>query len=167
MFKRCWLTNKAYLSAIAVTNISQSFYLQDGGKKSTGIDMEQNYVTVTVCIDKKNQTVTVSECCLIKLFRCILFENRGDSGPGAKNVPSSRFCCVSTEWRWLRDDKCMFICFATMPACDGQTGGRRIAAHSALCRIASCGNDDKRAYITPHGSSAARLHSSVARSNSD
>jgi len=23
------------------------FYLQDGGKKSTGIDMEQNYVTVT------------------------------------------------------------------------------------------------------------------------
>ena len=116
---------------------------------------------------QKNQTVTVSECCLIKLFRCILFENRSDSGPGAKNVPSSRFCCVSTEWRWLRDDTCMFICFATMPACDGQTGGRRIAAHSALCRIASCGNDDKRAYITPHGSSAARLHSSVARSNSD
>jgi len=116
---------------------------------------------------QKNQTVTVSECCLIKLFRCILFENRSDSGPGAKNVPSSRFCCVSTEWRWLRDDTCMFICFATMPACDGQTGGRRIAAHSALCRIASCGNDDKRAYITPHGSSAAHLHSSVARSNSD
>jgi len=24
------------------------FYLQDGGKKSTGIDMEQNYVTVTL-----------------------------------------------------------------------------------------------------------------------
>ena len=27
-----WLTNKAYLSAITVTNISQEFYLQDGGK---------------------------------------------------------------------------------------------------------------------------------------
>jgi len=27
-----WLTNKAYLRAIAVANIYQSFYLQDGGK---------------------------------------------------------------------------------------------------------------------------------------
>jgi len=27
------------------------FYLQDGGKKSTGIGMEQNYVTVTRCIN--------------------------------------------------------------------------------------------------------------------
>jgi len=27
-----WLTNRAYLSAIPATNISQSFYLQDGGK---------------------------------------------------------------------------------------------------------------------------------------
>jgi len=26
------MINKAYLSAITVTNISQSFYLQDGGK---------------------------------------------------------------------------------------------------------------------------------------
>ena len=26
------LTNKAYLSAITVTNIYQSFYLQDGGR---------------------------------------------------------------------------------------------------------------------------------------
>jgi len=26
------------------------FYLQDGGKKSTCIGMEQNYVTVTLCI---------------------------------------------------------------------------------------------------------------------
>ena len=27
------LTNKAYLSAVTVTDISRSFYLQDGGKK--------------------------------------------------------------------------------------------------------------------------------------
>jgi len=27
-----WLTNKAYLCAITVTNISESFYLQDGDK---------------------------------------------------------------------------------------------------------------------------------------
>jgi len=27
-----WLTNKAYLSGVTVTNISQSFYLQDGDK---------------------------------------------------------------------------------------------------------------------------------------
>jgi len=34
-----------------VTNISQSFYLQDGGEKQlTGIDKEQNDVTVTLCI---------------------------------------------------------------------------------------------------------------------
>ena len=33
-----------------VTHISQSFYIQDGEKKSTGIDMEQNYVTVIPCI---------------------------------------------------------------------------------------------------------------------
>jgi len=39
-----------FISSITVTNISQSFYLQDGGKKSTGIDVEQNYVTVTLCI---------------------------------------------------------------------------------------------------------------------
>ena len=43
-----WLNIKAYLSAITATNISQSFYLQDGGKKSTGIDMEHNYATVTL-----------------------------------------------------------------------------------------------------------------------
>ena len=44
-----WLTDKAYLSAITVTNISQSFYLQDGGKN------QQNCVTVTLCIAQKNQ----------------------------------------------------------------------------------------------------------------
>jgi len=26
------------------------FYLQDGGKNSLGVDMELNYVTVTLCI---------------------------------------------------------------------------------------------------------------------
>ena len=36
-------------SAITWTNISRSVYVQDGGKKSTGIGMEQNFVTVTVC----------------------------------------------------------------------------------------------------------------------
>jgi len=33
-----------------VTNISQSFYLQDGGKNQLATDMEQNYVTVTLRI---------------------------------------------------------------------------------------------------------------------
>ena len=37
-----------------MTNISQSFYLQDGDQKSTGIDMEQNYVTVTRVYSVKN-----------------------------------------------------------------------------------------------------------------
>jgi len=35
------------LSVITATNIAQEFYLQGGGKKSTGIDMEQNYTTTT------------------------------------------------------------------------------------------------------------------------
>ena len=34
-----------------MTNISRSFYVQDGGEKQlTGIDKEQNDVTVTLCI---------------------------------------------------------------------------------------------------------------------
>ena len=36
-----------------MTNISQSFYLQDGLKNQTGIDMEQNYVTITLFIAPK------------------------------------------------------------------------------------------------------------------
>jgi len=48
---RKWLTNKAYLSAITVTNISRSLYLQNGGKNSLEqIHTEQNYVSVTLCI---------------------------------------------------------------------------------------------------------------------
>ena len=54
-----WIANNPYLSAITMTNISQSFYLQDGGKKSSGIDMEQNYVIVTLCIGSR-----------IDLFNC-------------------------------------------------------------------------------------------------
>ena len=34
------------------------FYLQDGGKKSTGIDMEQSYVTVTLCIHAYKHSIT-------------------------------------------------------------------------------------------------------------
>jgi len=54
-----WIANNPYLSAVTMTNISKSFYLQDGGKKSSGIDMEQNYVTVTLCIGSR-----------IDLFNC-------------------------------------------------------------------------------------------------
>jgi len=43
------LTSKAYISAVTVTNKSTSFYQQNGGKKSAGIDIEQNYVIVTLC----------------------------------------------------------------------------------------------------------------------
>ena len=42
-------TNKAYLSTIMVTNISQSFYLQDGGKNQLAKIWNQNYITVTLC----------------------------------------------------------------------------------------------------------------------
>jgi len=41
-------------SAITVTNSSQSLYLQDGGKNQ----LEQNYVTVTLCIELKPQLAT-------------------------------------------------------------------------------------------------------------
>jgi len=43
-----WLTNKAHVSTITVTNIYQSFYVHDGGKKTTGLDMKWNYVTITL-----------------------------------------------------------------------------------------------------------------------
>jgi len=43
-------TNKAYLSAITVTNISHRFYLQDGGKNQLAHCMKQNYATVTLCM---------------------------------------------------------------------------------------------------------------------
>jgi len=43
-------TNQVYLSAITVTNISQEFIPTRWLRKSTGIDIEQNYVTVTLCI---------------------------------------------------------------------------------------------------------------------
>jgi len=46
------LANTAYLNAVTLINIYQIFYLQDGGKKSNGIDMKQNYVTVTLCKTK-------------------------------------------------------------------------------------------------------------------
>jgi len=50
------------LSAIIATNISHSFYLQDGGKKSTGIDMEQNYVTDILCISFCSRRCKLATC---------------------------------------------------------------------------------------------------------
>jgi len=43
------LTNGAFSSAITVTNISQTVLPTGRRRKSTGIDMEQNYVTATLC----------------------------------------------------------------------------------------------------------------------
>ena len=45
-----WLTNKAYLSAITVTNHFSEFLPTRWRPKSTRIDKEQNYVTVILCI---------------------------------------------------------------------------------------------------------------------
>ena len=50
------------LSAIIATNISQSFYLQDAGKKLTGIDMEQNYVTDILCISFCSRRCKLATC---------------------------------------------------------------------------------------------------------
>ena len=41
----------SHLSAITVANISQEFLPTRWRQKSTGIDMEQNYVTVTLSIE--------------------------------------------------------------------------------------------------------------------
>ena len=49
-----WLTNKACLSTITVTNIYQSFTYTRWRQKPTGIDMKRNYVTVTLCIPHSN-----------------------------------------------------------------------------------------------------------------
>ena len=43
-------------NAITVTNISQEFLPTRWRQKSTGIDMEQNYVTVTLCIADCSQS---------------------------------------------------------------------------------------------------------------
>ena len=50
--KQCQSTEvKAYLSAITVTNITQSFYLQDGGKKASGVDIEEKLRHCRLCIE--------------------------------------------------------------------------------------------------------------------
>ena len=46
------LTNEAYLSAITVANISPKFLPTSWWQKSSGIDTEQSYVNVTLCIYK-------------------------------------------------------------------------------------------------------------------
>ena len=51
------ITNKVHLSTITVTNSSQSFYLQDGGKNKLA-DMEQNYITDTLCIILQSQQLS-------------------------------------------------------------------------------------------------------------
>jgi len=43
-----WLTDRAYLIAITVTDISQSFTYTTAAKINRGIDTEQNYVTLTL-----------------------------------------------------------------------------------------------------------------------
>jgi len=52
--RRCsrdhWLTNKAYLSAMRVTDISRSSLPTRWRQKSTGIDTRQNNVIITLCI---------------------------------------------------------------------------------------------------------------------
>ena len=45
-----------------MTNISESFYLQDGGKNQQ-MEMEQNYVTVTPCMTTK--PMTTRRCSLL------------------------------------------------------------------------------------------------------
>ena len=58
VYEKCpydhWLTNKAYLSAITVTNFIRVLPTR-WRQKSTGIDMKQNYVTITLCIDRQNR----------------------------------------------------------------------------------------------------------------
>ena len=70
-----WLTNKAYLSAITVTNISQSFYLQDGGKNQLAYCA--NYVTDTLCIamtsKKQRQELVMYRCVNLTPFKLNLF----------------------------------------------------------------------------------------------
>ena len=50
-----------------MTDVFQSFYPQDGGKKSTGIDIEQNYVSpyVLLCKAFNCRIVYGHLCCLL------------------------------------------------------------------------------------------------------
>jgi len=57
------------INAITVTNISQGFYLQDGGKNQ----LEQNYVTVTlICISHTGDTVYAYTPVRIQLLRLFI-----------------------------------------------------------------------------------------------
>jgi len=70
-----------------MTDISQGFYLQDGGKQSTGIDMEQNDVTVTLSILHGRSSPGCRS----------LTGGRRPRSPGSRVFPASR--CVGRKSR--------------------------------------------------------------------
>jgi len=67
--RKCpWLTNKAYLTAITVTNTTKSFTYKMAAKIDWHRYMEQNYVTVTLCImSKSNEHMRILASCTTKV----------------------------------------------------------------------------------------------------
>jgi len=63
-------TNKMYLSAVTVANISKCYLHTRWRQKSTAISMEQNYVTVILCIRKQFHQTALGNCYGLKLPKC-------------------------------------------------------------------------------------------------
>ena len=74
-----------------MTNIYQRFYLQDGGKKSTSIDMEQNYVTVT--LKGKGSPYSITERRVPELIPVLGSQHAGD----ASHKPGGRLPLLSAR----------------------------------------------------------------------
>jgi len=86
-----------------VTNISQEFYLQDGEQKLTGIDMEENYVSVILCIP-----VYISST-FNGLFSRTTWASRYQNSKISLDLNEARDNGV-LGWQWHQLDRMQTIC---------------------------------------------------------
>ena len=89
----------AYLSVITSTNISRSFTYKMA-TETTGIDMEQNYVTVTLCIINWQHGDAAIVRCGPSVRRSINFYDRGFVASGFDERDFSEYRAFWS--RWLR-----------------------------------------------------------------
>jgi len=87
-----WLLTyrQSVLRAVTVTHFSE-FCLQHGGKKSTGIDMEQKCVTVAVC--KKGSPYSITERRVPALIPVLGSQPAGD----VNHKPDGRLSLLSAK----------------------------------------------------------------------
>ena len=114
-----WLTNEAHLSATTVTYTSQSFLPTRWRQKSTGIDMEQNYVTVTLCIILGLLLLIIT--IITNRYSCYsCARGSGNVGPGESGPSSNKWFPVPESTLQQHFDR--FSHFSIGHWCDQQTG---------------------------------------------